>query len=46
MGYGQTAYNRNDLRNPKNSEIKREIFCAFGFDADKSYEENLKVISM
>lgn len=29
-----------DLRNPKNSEIKREIFKAFGLDADKSYEEN------
>ena len=33
----------NDLRNPKNIEIKREIFRAFGLDADKSYEENLKL---
>ncbi|MDR1340086.1 MAG: immunity 26/phosphotriesterase HocA family protein [Prevotellaceae bacterium] len=35
-----------DLRNPKNIEIKREIFHAFGLDADKSYEENLKIISV
>lgn len=30
-----------DLRNPCNIEVKREIFKAFGLDADKSYEENL-----
>ena len=30
-----------DLRNPKNLDIKREIFQAFGLDADKTYEENL-----
>jgi hypothetical protein len=32
---------KNDLRNPKNIEIKREIFKFFGLDADKSYAENL-----
>ena len=32
-----------DLRNPKNIEIKREIFRVFGLDEDKSYEENLKL---
>ena len=31
-----------DLRNPSNIDIKREIFQAFGLDADKSYEENLR----
>ena len=30
-----------DLRNPKNIEIKREIFSFFALDADKSYQENL-----
>ena len=40
-----TLYKRQwDLRNPKNIEIKREIFCAFGLDANKSYEENLKIV--
>lgn len=34
---------KNDLRNPENVEIKREIFSFFGLDADKSYEENLKL---
>jgi len=34
----------HDLRNPANIEIKREIFSFFGLDADKSYEENLKMI--
>ncbi|MDL2243609.1 immunity 26/phosphotriesterase HocA family protein, partial [Bacteroidales bacterium OttesenSCG-928-J19] len=33
---------KNDLRNPKNIKVKREIFNFFGLDADKSYEENLK----
>ncbi|GAA3783586.1 immunity 26/phosphotriesterase HocA family protein [Flavobacterium ginsengiterrae] len=32
-----------DLRNPKNIEIKREIFSFFGLDADKNYEENFKL---
>ena len=30
----------NDLRHPKNAEIKRKIFKDFGLDADKSYLEN------
>lgn len=30
-----------DLRNPINLNIKREIFSAFGLDADKKYEQNL-----
>lgn len=34
-----------DLRNPANAEIKKEIFNAFGLDAHKSYEENLKIAS-
>ena len=34
-----------DLRNPANAEIKKEIFNVFGLDADKSYEENLKIAS-
>lgn len=32
----------NDLRNPKNLKIKRDIFSFFGLDADKSYAKNLK----
>lgn len=34
-----------DLRNPNNLEIKREIFRTFGLDADKNYEENMKIAS-
>lgn len=34
-----------DLRNPKNIDIKREIFRTFGLDADKSYEENLVLVN-
>jgi len=30
-----------DLRNPINIDVKREIFKAFGLDADKSYKQNL-----
>jgi len=30
-----------DLRNPINLDTKREIFSAFGLDADKTYEQNL-----
>jgi len=30
-----------DLRNPINLDIKKEIFSAFGLDADKTYEQNL-----
>ena len=36
-------FRERDLRNPKNVEIKREIFRAFGLDADKSYAENLRL---
>lgn len=36
-------YIKYDLRNPKNKQIKTEIFNAFGLDADKSYEENLQL---
>ena len=31
-----------DLKNPDHIELKRKIFKAFGLDADKTYEENLK----
>ena len=31
-----------DLKNPDHIELKRKVFKAFGLDADKSYEENLK----
>ncbi|MGE8301009.1 MAG: immunity 26/phosphotriesterase HocA family protein [Sphingobacterium paramultivorum] len=34
-----------DLRNPANINIKKDIFKAFGLDADKSYEGNLKIAS-
>jgi len=34
---------KTDLRNPKNTEIKREIFKYFKLDPDKSYEANLKI---
>ena len=34
---------KSDLRNPQNKDIKKEIFDFFGLDADKSYEENLKI---
>lgn len=32
-----------DLRNPTNSEIKKELFRVFGLDANKSYAENCKL---
>jgi hypothetical protein len=32
---------RNDMRNPINIDIRREIIKAFGLDADKTYEQNL-----
>lgn len=31
-----------DLKNPDHIELKRKVFKAFGLDAGKSYEENLK----
>ena len=34
-----------DLKNPDYIELKRKVFKAFGLDADKSYEENLKAES-
>ena len=33
-----------DLKNPDHIELKRKIFKAFGLDADKTYEENLKML--
>ncbi|UEB49454.1 hypothetical protein [Campylobacter curvus] len=40
---GIEIYDKNDLRNPENIEIKREIFKFFGLDADAGYEENLRL---
>jgi len=33
----------NDLRNPKNDMIRRDIFVAFGLDPDATYEENCRL---
>ena len=33
-----------DLKNPTHIKLKRKIFKAFGLDADKTYEENLKIV--
>ena len=33
-----------DLKNPAYIEMKRKVFKAFGLDADKTYEENLKMV--
>ena len=35
-----------DLKNPDYIELKRKIFEAFGLDADKTYEENLKMLEV
>ena len=35
-----------DLKNPDHIELKRKIFKAFGLDADKTYEENLKMVEV
>ena len=35
-----------DLKNPDHIELKRKIFKAFGLDADKIYEENLKMLEV
>lgn len=35
-----------DLKNPNHIELKRKIFKAFGLDADKTYEENLKMLEV
>lgn len=34
---------KEDLRNPANVEFKREIFKFFELDADKNYEDNLRL---
>lgn len=34
---------KNDLRNPANSDIKKDIFKFFKLDANKNYVENLKI---
>lgn len=41
----ESVFRKLDLRNPANAEIKKDIFKAFGLDADKTYEENLKIAS-
>ena len=35
-----------DLKNPAYIEMKRKVFKAFGLDADKTYEENLKMLEV
>ena len=35
-----------DLKNPDHIELKRKIFKAFGLDADKTYEENIKMLEV
>ena len=35
-----------DLKNPDYIELKRKIFKAFGLDADKTYEENIKMLEV
>ena len=35
-----------DLKNPDHIELKRKIFKAFGLDADKTYEENLRMLEV
>ena len=35
-----------DLKNPDHIELKRKVFKAFGLDADKTYEENLKMLEV
>lgn len=39
-------HNVPDLKNPDHIELKRKIFKAFGLDADKTYEENLKILEV
>lgn len=39
-------HNIPDLKNPNHIELKRKIFKAFGLDADKTYEENLKMLEV
>ena len=37
----KTYQREDDLRNPKNKAIKKEIFDYFGLDAEKTYSENI-----
>ncbi len=37
-------YGAYNLKNPAHIELKRKIFKTFGLDADKTYEENLKIM--
>ncbi|RBW62493.1 hypothetical protein DS884_02515 [Tenacibaculum sp. E3R01] len=37
----KTYQREDDLRNPKNKAIKKEIFDYFGLDAEKSYSEDI-----
>ena len=39
-------HNVPDLKNPDHIELKRKIFKAFGLDADKTYEENIKMLEV
>ena len=39
-------HNIPDLKNPDHIELKRKIFKAFGLDANKTYEENLKMLEV
>ena len=39
-------HNIPDLKNPDHIELKRKIFKAFGLDADKTYEKNLKMLEV
>ena len=39
-------HNIPDLKNPDHIELKRKIFKAFGLDAHKTYEENLKMLEV
>ena len=42
----ESKYKILDLKNPAHIELKRKIFKAFGLDADKTYEENLKMLEV
>ena len=42
----ESKYKILDLKNPAHIELKRKIFKAFGLDADKTYEENLKMVEV
>ena len=42
----ENNYKIYDLRNPTHIELKRKIFKTFGLDADKTYEENLKMLEV